>query len=57
MFDNVRENLCCPYKHCKNEKKYHTDDVLRSCLINHGFMQDYRDVGINMQMKDLMKKR
>jgi hypothetical protein len=26
-------------------------------LINHGFMQDYRDVGINMQMKDLMKKR
>jgi hypothetical protein len=20
MLDNVRENLCCPYKHCKDEK-------------------------------------
>jgi hypothetical protein len=24
-----------------NEKKYHTDDVLRSHLIKHGFMKDY----------------
>jgi hypothetical protein len=29
MLDNIRENLCCPCKHCKNEKKYCTDDVLR----------------------------
>jgi hypothetical protein len=42
MFDNVRGNLCCPYKHCKNEKKYHTYDVLRSYLIKHGFMEVYR---------------
>jgi hypothetical protein len=42
MLDNVRENLCCPYKHCKNEKKYHVDDVLRSHLIKHEFMNDYR---------------
>jgi hypothetical protein len=40
--DNVRGNLCCPCRHCKNEKKYHADDVLRSHLIKHGFMEDYR---------------
>jgi hypothetical protein len=28
MLDNVRGNLCCPCKHCKNEKKYCADDVL-----------------------------
>jgi hypothetical protein len=42
MLDNIRENICCPYKHCKNEKRYHTDDVLRSYLIKHRFMEDYR---------------
>jgi hypothetical protein len=42
MLDNVRRNLCCPYKHYKNEKKYCADDVLRSHLIKHGFMEDYR---------------
>jgi hypothetical protein len=42
MLDNVRGNLCCPCKHCKNERKYHTDDVLRSHLMKHGFMEDYR---------------
>jgi hypothetical protein len=42
MLDNVRGNLCCPYKYCKNEKKYHADDVLRSYLIKHGFMEYYR---------------
>jgi hypothetical protein len=42
MLDNVRENLCCPYKYCKNEKKYRVDDVLRLHLIKHGFMKDYR---------------
>jgi hypothetical protein len=42
MLDNIRENLCCPRKHCKNEKKYHTDDVLSSHLIENGFMEDYR---------------
>jgi hypothetical protein len=42
MLDNIRGNICCPCKHCKNEKRYHTDDVLRSHLIKHGFMEDYR---------------
>jgi hypothetical protein len=41
MFDNVRGNICCPYKHCKNEKIYRADDVLRSHLIKYGFMYDY----------------
>jgi hypothetical protein len=41
MLDNIRGNICCPYKHCKNEKIYHTDDVLWSHLIKHGFMEDY----------------
>jgi hypothetical protein len=53
MLDNVRENLCCPYKHYKNKKKYHADDVLKSHLIKHGFMDDYqcwnkhREEGLN----------
>jgi hypothetical protein len=42
MLDNIRGNQCCPYKHCKNEKRYRTDDVLRSHLIKHGFTEDYR---------------
>jgi hypothetical protein len=42
MLDNIRGNICCPCKHCKNEKRYHTDDVLRTHLIKHGFMEDYR---------------
>jgi hypothetical protein len=42
MLDNVRGDLCCPCKYCKNEKKYRADDVLRSHLIKHGFMEDYR---------------
>jgi hypothetical protein len=57
MFDNVRGNICCPCKHCKNEKKYHIDDVLRSHLIKHGFMEDYIKIGINMGSKELMKQR
>jgi hypothetical protein len=42
MLDNIIGNICCPCKHCKNEKRYRTDDVLRSHLIKHGFMVDYR---------------
>jgi hypothetical protein len=42
MLDNVRGNICFPCKHYKNAKKYHADDVLRSHLIKHGFMEDYR---------------
>jgi hypothetical protein len=42
MLDNIRKDLCCPCKYCKNEKRYRTDDVLRSHLIKHGFMEDYR---------------
>jgi hypothetical protein len=42
MLDNVRGNLCCPYKHCKIEKKCHTNDVLRSHLIKHRSMEDYQ---------------
>jgi hypothetical protein len=41
MLDNIRGNLCCPCKHCKNEKRYRTDDVLRSHLIKPRFMMDY----------------
>jgi hypothetical protein len=41
MLDNIRGNICYPCKHCKNEKRYRTDDVLRSHLIKHGFMEDY----------------
>jgi hypothetical protein len=41
MLDNVRGNLCCPCKHCQNDKKYHTNDVLRSHLIKNGFMENY----------------
>jgi hypothetical protein len=42
ILDNIRENLCCPCKYYRNEKKYHTYDVLRSHLIKHVFMKDYR---------------
>jgi hypothetical protein len=28
MLDNIRGNICCPSKYCKNEKRYWTDDVL-----------------------------
>jgi hypothetical protein len=42
MLDNIRGNLCCPCKHCKNEKRHRADDVLRSHLIKHGFMDAYR---------------
>jgi ribosomal protein S15P/S13E len=42
MLDNVRGNICCLWKYCKNEKKYRADDVLRSHFIKHGFMEDYR---------------
>jgi hypothetical protein len=53
MVDNGRGFICCSYKHCKNEKKYHSDDVLRTHLIKHGFKEDYRcwnkhgEVGLN----------
>ena len=42
MTDNARDYICCPYKHCNNEKKYRTTDVLKSHLIMRGFMDDYR---------------
>jgi hypothetical protein len=42
ILDNVRGSLYCPCKHCKNVKKYRTIEVLRSHLIKHGFMEDYR---------------
>jgi hypothetical protein len=64
MLDNIRGHLCCPYKHCKNEKRYRTDDVLRSHLIKHGFMEDYRcwnkhgEEGINeAEMRDSYLER
>jgi hypothetical protein len=34
--------ICFSCKYCKNEKKYHIDDVLMSHLINHEFMEDYQ---------------
>jgi hypothetical protein len=42
MLDNVRGNLYCPCKYCKNEKRYRADYVLISHLIKHRFMDDYR---------------
>jgi hypothetical protein len=53
MVDNGRCFICCPCKHCKNEKKYHSGDVLRTHLIKHGLKEDYRcwnkhgDIGLN----------
>jgi hypothetical protein len=53
MLHNVRMNLCCPRKYCKNKKKYRADNVLRSHLIKHEFMEDYqcwnkhREEGLN----------
>jgi hypothetical protein len=53
MVDNGRGFICCPCKHCENEKKYRSGDVLRTHLIKHGFKEDYRccnkhgDVGLN----------
>jgi hypothetical protein len=38
MLENVRGYLCCPCKHYKNEKKYCTNDVFKSHLIQRGFM-------------------
>jgi hypothetical protein len=64
MLDNVRGNLCYTCKHCRNEKKYRADDVLRSHLIKHGFMEDYRcwneheEEGLNeAEMRDTYLKR
>jgi hypothetical protein len=42
MLNNIRGNICCPYKYCKNEKRYRIDDVLMSHLIKHEFMEDYQ---------------
>jgi hypothetical protein len=53
MVDNGRGFICCLCKHCKNEKKYHSDDVLSTHLIKHGLKEDYRccnkhgEVGLN----------
>jgi hypothetical protein len=53
MVDNDRCFIYCPCKHCKNVKKYHSDDVLRTHLIEHGFKEDSRcwnkhgEVGLN----------
>jgi hypothetical protein len=64
MLNNIRGNLCCPCKHYKNEKRYHTYDVLRSHLIKHGFIEDYRcwnkygEEGINeAEMRDSYLER
>jgi hypothetical protein len=64
MLDNIRGNLCYPCKHCKNEKRYQTDDVLRSHSVKHRFMEDYRywnkhgEEGINeAEMRDSYLKR
>jgi hypothetical protein len=63
MLENIRENLYCPCKHCKNEKKYHRNNVLRSHLIKHEF-EDYRcwnkhgEEGLNKaEMRDSYMKK
>jgi hypothetical protein len=51
--DNGRCFICCLCKHYKNEKKYRSDDLLRTHLIKCGFKEDYRcwnkygEVGLN----------
>jgi hypothetical protein len=64
MLDNVRGNLYYPCKYYKNKKKYHTDDVLMSYFIKHGFMKDYHcwnkygEEGLNEAgIRDLYVKR
>jgi hypothetical protein len=64
ILDNIRGNLCCPYKYCKNKKRYRTDDVLMSHLIKHRFMDNYRcwnkhgEEGINeAEMRDSYLER
>jgi hypothetical protein len=64
MLDNIRGNHCCPCKHCKNEKRYRTNNVLKSYLIKNGFMEDYRywnkhgDEGLNeTEMRELYLER
>jgi hypothetical protein len=53
MVDSGKGFICCLCKHCKNEKKYRSGDVLRTHLIKHEFNEDYRcwnkhgDVGHN----------
>jgi hypothetical protein len=53
MVANDRGFICCPCKDSRNEKKYHSGDVLRTHLIKHGFKVDYQcwnkhgDVGLN----------
>jgi hypothetical protein len=37
MVDNDRGFICCPYKYDKNDKKYRSDDMLRTHLIKHRF--------------------
>jgi hypothetical protein len=36
MLDNIRGNICCPCKHCKNEKRYHTIEVTFDQAWIHG---------------------
>jgi hypothetical protein len=64
ILDNVRGNLCCPYKYYKIEKKYCTNNVLRSHLIKHRLMENYRcwnkhgDVRLNEEeMRDSYLER
>jgi hypothetical protein len=64
MLDNVRGNICRPCKYCKNEKKYHIDDMLRSHFIKHRFIEDYRcwnkhgEKGLNkIEMRDSYLER
>jgi hypothetical protein len=64
MLNNIRGNICCPCKHCMNENSYQTDDVLRSHLIKHGFMEDYQcwnkhgEEGLNqVEMRDSYLER
>jgi hypothetical protein len=42
MLNNVRGNICCPCRYCKNEKKYRTNDILIPHLTKHVFMDNYR---------------
>jgi hypothetical protein len=52
MLDNVKGNLCCPCKHCKNKKNYRTDDVLSSHLIKHGLIDSYIEREVPTSVKE-----
>jgi hypothetical protein len=38
MLDNIRGNICCPCKHCKNEKTYRIEVIFDQAWIYGGLL-------------------